>query len=137
MYSFDVQKRVRYGETDQMGYLYYGQYAQLYEIGRVELIRSLGISYKDVEDQHNIMMPVMLVESRYLQPAKYDEILTIRTILNELPSKLICFETFILNEEKSIIHKAQVKLFFVDMNSGKRISAPKFLIDTLLPHFEK
>ena len=137
MYSFDVKKRVRYGETDQMGYLYYGHYAQLYEIGRVELIRSLGISYKELEEEHKIMLPVMHVESRYLQPAKYDELLTIRTILQELPGKLICFDTDILNETGKRIHKARVKLFFVNMITGKRMSAPAFLVERLQPYFEK
>ena len=97
MYSFDFKKRVRYGETDMMGYLYYGNYAQLYEIGRVETMRSLGLNYRDLEVVYGVMMPVVHVDARYILPAKYDEELTIRTILTELPSRMIVFENEIFN----------------------------------------
>ncbi|MBK8628413.1 MAG: acyl-CoA thioesterase [Saprospiraceae bacterium] len=135
MYSFDYKKRVRYGETDMMGYLYYGNYAQLYEIGRVETMRSLGLSYKDLEVQHGIMMPVVHVEARYLLPAKYDEELTIRTILNELPSKMITFDNEIFNDQKQVIHKAVVKLFFIEMATGKKVSCPAYMMEKIKPLF--
>lgn len=135
MYSFDYKKRVRYGETDMMGYLYYGNYAQLYEIGRVETMRSIGLNYKDLEDIHGIMMPVVNVESRYILPAKYDEELTIRTILQEMPSRMITFGNEIYNESDVLIHKAEVKLFFVEMNSGKKVSCPEYMLEKLRPLF--
>ena len=85
MFEHTFQKRVRYGETDQMGYLYYGNYAQLYEIGRAELIRSIGLTYKDMEKKYGILMPVISMNSRYVRPAHYDELLNIKTILRNAP----------------------------------------------------
>jgi acyl-CoA thioester hydrolase len=131
MYSFDYKKRVRYGETDMMGYLYYGNYAQLYEIGRVETMRSLGMSYKELEEKYGIMMPVVHVDARFLLPAKYDEELTIRTILNELPSRMITFGNEIYNENQILIHKAEVKLFFIEMDTGKKVSCPPYMLEKL------
>ncbi len=135
MYSFDYKKRVRYGETDMMGYLYYGNYAQLYEIGRVETMRSLGLTYRDLEVVYGVMMPVVHVDARYILPAKYDEELTIRTILLELPSRMIVFENEIFNEEMQMIHKAVVKLFFIEMSSGKKVSCPEYMLEKLRPLF--
>jgi acyl-CoA thioester hydrolase len=135
MYSFDFHKRVRYGETDMMGYLYYGNYAQLYEIGRVETMRSLGLTYKTLEEIHRVMMPVVHVESRFMAPAKYDELLCIRTKIQELPSKIIVFETEIFNEDKILIHRATVKLFFINMDNGLKMSCPAYMLDILKPLF--
>ena len=75
MFAHEVQVRVRYGETDQMGYLYYGNYAQYFEVGRVELIRSLGITYKELEEVHGIWLPVVSLEMRFVRPAYYDDLL--------------------------------------------------------------
>ncbi len=135
MLAFDYKKRVRYGETDMMGYLYYGNYAQLYEIGRVETMRSIGLSYKILEQDYRIMMPVVHVESRFLLPAKYDEELTIKTILKQLPSRMITFENEIYNEEMTLIHTAVVKLFFIDMSNGKKVSCPQYMLEKLRPLF--
>ncbi len=135
MYSYDYIKRVRYGETDMMGYLYYGNYAQLYEIGRVETLRSLGLTYKDMEAVHRIMMPVVHVESRYLKPAKYDDALTIRTILKEIPDRMIVFQTEIYNDENDLLHTATVKLLFIDMDHQKRVKCPEYLVNALKPYF--
>lgn len=135
MLAFDYKKRVRYGETDMMGYLYYGNYAQLYEIGRVETMRSIGLSYKILEQDYRIMMPVVHVEARFLLPAKYDEELTIKTILKQLPSRMITFENEIYNEEMTLIHTAVVKLFFIDMSNGKKVSCPQYMLEKLRPLF--
>jgi len=118
-----------------MGYMYYGNYARLYEIGRVELIRSLGITYHNMERDMGIMLPVVNVESRYTKPALYDDVLTVTTSLMEMPEKMITFYFSIANGKKETIHKAEVKLFFVDMASGKRISCPEFITDNLKPWF--
>ena len=91
MYTHEFQKRVRYGETDQMGYLYYGNYPQYYEIGRVEMLRSLGLTYKAMEEEQGILMPVVSMNIRYVRPAHYDELITIRTTLRQLPGKFITF----------------------------------------------
>lgn len=135
MYIHTYHKRVRYGETDQMGYLYYGNYCLLYEIGRVEAIRSLGISYRELEDNLKVMMPVMSVSSRYRRPIRYDENIKIKTILTEMPSKLIVFEHEIFNENGDLAHKGEVKLCFVDMITNKRVSSPPYINEKLIPHF--
>ena len=135
MYSHDTFVRVRYGETDQMGYLYYGNYAQYYEVGRVEMLRSLGITYKDMEAEHRIMMPVMTLQMRYVRPALYDELLTVRTSLRQLPGNSITFFVDIYNEKNKLVNGGSVKLCFVDMNTQKTIPAPAFLLDKLQPFF--
>ena len=137
MFTYDYQKRVRYGETDQMGYLYYGNYPLLYEIGRAEAIRSLGLSYKSMEVDLKFMMSVLLVESRYMAPIKYDELVTIRTHLSEVPTKIIHFKHEIFNEEMKLCHKGEVKLMFVDMITGKRVSTPSTLQESLKPYFDE
>jgi acyl-CoA thioester hydrolase len=135
MYTHDFQKRVRYGETDRMGYVYYGNYAQYYEIGRVEMLRSLGLTYKDMEEQHSVMMPVAAMEIRYLRPAKYDDLLTIRTTLRQLPEKDITFHVEILNEQGKIVNTGVVRLAFVDMKTMKSVSTPAFLLERLRAFF--
>lgn len=137
MYSYDFKKRVRYGETDQMGYLYYGNYAQYYEIGRVEMLRSLGLTYKEMEQEHGIWMPVVSMEMRFVRPGFYDELLTIRTTLRQLPEKFITFHVEIFNEKSKLINGGSVKLCFLEAKSGQTISAPEFLLAKLRPHFEK
>ena len=136
MYLHDHKIRVRYSETDQMGIVYYGNYAQYYEIGRVETIRSLGISYKKLETEKDIIMPVVRMECKFLKPARYDEKLTIRTKLESMPDKLICFHSYIINEKGETINKGIVKLFFVEKKTGKRISVPIELKEKLKPFFE-
>ena len=84
MYSATTHIRVRYGETDQMGYLYYGYYALYYEVGRAESIRELGFTYRQLEEM-GIMMPVIELNSQYFRPALYDDLITVKTILKELP----------------------------------------------------
>jgi acyl-CoA thioester hydrolase len=136
MFIYDHQKRVSYGETDQMGYLYYGNYPLLYEIGRTESIRSLGLRYRDMEAKERVMMPVLHMEARYLAPIKYDDNLTIRTIIKELPTKMIKFDHEIYNEELEICHRAYVKLFFVNMDTNKRVTTPITLQQALKPYYE-
>jgi len=136
MYTTDFQKRVRYGETDQMGYLYYGNYAQYYEIGRVEMLRSLGLTYKEMEEEQGVMMPVLSLQMRYVRPAFYDELLTIRTTLRRLPDQFITFHVEIFNEKNKLINGGSVRLCFVDKKSNKSIFTPNNLIDKLRPFFE-
>lgn len=135
MYKHSYKKRVRYNETDKMGYLYYGNYANLYEIGRVELIRSLGLSYQKMEDELGIMLPVVSLESRFLYPAYYDEELEVFSYLDEMPSKIIKFRHEIYNEKQELINRATVKLFFTDMNTRKWISAPPIIKAALNEYF--
>jgi len=136
MYQHEFKKRVRYGETDQMGYLYYGNYAQYYEIGRVEMLRSLGLTYRAMEEQ-GTMMPVMSMQCRYLRPVLYDQLITIRTTVRELPLNQIVFHMELYNEDQKLVNGGTVKLCFVDMNTRKTIPAPEYLVDKLAPYFEK
>ena len=130
MYYFDTEIRVRYGETDQMGFVYYGFYAQYYEIGRVELLRSLGISYKEIESS-GYALPVVSMQTNYKAPALYDDILTVRTIIKTKPLSKIIFDYEIYNIQKKLINTAQVVLVFVDMKTKKPCLAPKIVIDKI------
>lgn len=136
MYTHEYQKRVRYGETDKMGYLYYGLYANYYEIGRVEMLRSLGLTYKSMEEEQGIMMPVMSLQMRYVRPAYYDDLLTIRTSLKKLPDKFIVFHVEIFNEAHKLVNGGSVKLCFVDRTTNRTIPTPDFLVERLRPYFE-
>lgn len=135
MFIHETQIRVRYGETDQMGYLYYGNYAQYYEVGRAEAIRSLGLSYKEMETIHGVMMPVMSLQMRFVRPALYDELVTVRTTLRSLPTDTITFYMEIFNEKKKLVNGGSVKLCFVDMASNRTIPPPQYLIEALRKKF--
>ncbi len=135
MYTHEYQKRVRYGETDQMGYLYYGRYADLYEIGRVEMLRSLGLSYREMEEREKVMLPVASLQMRFVRPAKYDELLTIRTTLRELPTRSITFQVEVFNEQKELLNAGSVRLVFVDMLTNQTVEAPAFLTEKLKDFF--
>lgn len=124
------QVRIRYSETDQMGYVYYGNYARFYEIGRTEMMRSLGIHYKAMEDQ-GIMMPVISMEARYLRPARYDDLITIKTRIRKVDDKEIVFETTIFNERNQLLNRGVVKLCFLDKSSHQRIATPSFVLNTI------
>ena len=135
MITKTTTKRVLYAETDKMGYLYYGHYAMLYELGRSELIRDLGISYRHLEDELGVMMPVLELNCRYLRPALYDDMLTIETSIVERPTKMITFHHKIYNQDQALLNKGTVKLFFIDMATQKRVSSPSYLSNQLDPFF--
>ncbi len=137
MFVHEFQKRVRYGETDQMGYLYYGNYAQYYEIGRVEMLRTSGLTYREMEQERGILMPVVSLQMRFVRPAYYDELLTIRTVLRALPEKFITFEVEIFNENRKLVNGGTVRLCFVEAATGKTVPAPEFLLEKLRLHFEE
>jgi acyl-CoA thioester hydrolase len=124
MYSFDITYRVCYADTDKMGYLYYGHYARLYEMGRVETLRSLGVSYASLESDDRVIMPVVRMETRYLKPAFYDEVLTISTIMKNRPGRLIEFENLVINESAQLINEAHLTLCFVDITTNKMVRCP-------------
>ncbi|MCB0528017.1 MAG: acyl-CoA thioesterase [Lewinellaceae bacterium] len=136
MYTHEIQIRVRYGETDKMGYLYYGNYAEYFEVGRVEMIRSLGLSYKELEDVHGIWLPVVSLEMRFVRPAYYDELLTLRSELRTLPDEHITFHVEIFNEKKKLVNAGRVRLCFFDATSKKVVHAPEYLLEKLRPHFQ-
>lgn len=130
MIKNEIKIRVRYGETDQMGYVYYGNYAEYFEVGRVELLRSLGVSYKSLEES-GIMLPVLHMEINFLKPAKYDDLLTLETKLIGNPLVKIKFEFKIFNEKKELLTTGETTLVFIDMKKNKPTKAPKYLLDKL------
>ena len=134
MYQHETSLRVRYAETDQMGVVYYGNYPQYYEVGRVEAIRALGMSYKNIEEK-GIIMPVSKMNIKYVLPAKYDELLRIVTIVKEIPDKRITFKCEIYNENNDLINFGEVTLAFIDTNSKKSIEIPAFIWEKMQPFF--
>lgn len=134
MYQSETTVRVRYGETDQMGYVYYGYYAMYYEVARVEALRKLGLTYREIEAM-GIIMPVLENHSKYLQAGKYDELLRIVTTIKEKPSVRISFHYDIYNEDRKLIHQGQTILAFVDQKSGRPCRPPQAMMDVLTPFF--
>lgn len=134
MYQSETSIRVRYGETDQMGYVYYGFYAMYYEVARVEALRQLGVTYKEIEAM-GVIMPVLENKSRYLLPGRYDELLRIVTTIREKPSVRIVFEYEIFNEENKLIHQGETKLAFVDQKTNRPCRPPHKMEKILEPFF--
>ena len=130
MYTYETQVRVRYAETDQMGYVYYGNYAVYYEVARVECIRSLGFTYKALEEM-GVMMPVLELHTFYYQPARYDELLTIKVSIPKLPTLKILFQYEIFNEEGKLLNKGETTLVFINMQNNKPVRMPE-VMGTLL-----
>ncbi|GJH40875.1 thioesterase [Capnocytophaga sp. HP1101] len=121
---FDYVLRTRYAETDQMGVVYYGNYPQYLELGRVEWLRSIGFTYKGMEEE-GVMMPVVSLQIQYKKPALYDELITIRTKLKELPSTKIEFDYEILNEKGELLSTANTVLVFVDAKTFRPVRCPE------------
>jgi acyl-CoA thioester hydrolase len=135
MYDHSTTVRVRYAETDRMDVVYYGNYAMYFEIGRVEAIRNLGISYKDIEDM-GIILPVVELNIKYLRPAKYDDLITIKSQIKKLPTDhKIVFDQEVYNEAGKLLTIGQVKLYFMDANMNNRIEMPAILKEKLSVYF--
>lgn len=116
-----------------MGYLYYGNYAEYFEVGRVETIRSLGLSYKTLEDVYGIWLPVVSLDMRFVRPAYYDDLLTVRSEIRELPDNHISFHVEIFNEQKKLVNAGRVRLCFFDAKTKKVVQAPEYLMEKLRP----
>lgn len=136
MFTSETFVRVRYAETDQMGYVYYGNYATYYEVARVESFRNLGLNYKDLEEQ-GVMMPVLELHIRFVAPAKYDELLRILTYIREIPATRIKFEYEVFNEANKLINKGETTLVFIDKNSGRPCKLPESMAKLLAPYFNE
>lgn len=134
MYQHHTTVRVRYAETDQMGYVYYGNYATYFEVARVEAIRQLGLSYKGLEEA-GIMMPVLENYSKFVKPALYDDLLEITVTIKEMPSASIIFHYEIHNQEQNLIHFGHTRLVFVSTSNRRTCRAPESLLTALEPHF--
>lgn len=126
----EISFRVRYGETDQMGVVYYGNYAQYLEMGRVEWLRSLGISYKNMEE-NGIMLPVISLQIKYLKSAVYDDLITVATFLKKMPSVKIEFDYKIYNEAGEILIEANTVLAFMDRKTKRPVKCPDYLLEKM------
>lgn len=113
MISKEIQIRVRYAETDKMGYVYYGNYATYFEVARVETFREVGFSYKEMEEA-GILMPVMEYKTKYIRPARYDDLLTIKVVVKNQPTARILFEYEVYNEEGTLLTTAETTLVFIN-----------------------
>ena len=118
MFTHSTKLRVRYAETDQMGYMYYGNYAQFYEVGRVEMLRSLGMTYRSMEES-GIMMPVLDLKCKFIKPALYDEEITVKVVMAKMPSVRIHFAYELFNESQELINLGETTLVFIDIKRNK------------------
>jgi len=135
MFTAEHTLRVRYGETDQMGVVYHANYATYFEVGRTEAIRTLGLTYRETEEG-GVEMPVTELAVRYLRSARYDDLLTVRTQLRELPDRhSVAFHQDILNERGKLVASGKVTLFFLDRATRKRTRMPEALRLRLAPFF--
>ena len=125
IYEFSV--RVRYSETDQMGVVYHGNYAQYFEMGRVEWLRNIGVSYKWMEE-NGVMLPVVSLTMNYKKPARYDDLITVRTIFKSQTSVKIEFDYEIYNEKQELLTIAHSVLVFVDMKTGRPMLPPDYVL---------
>ena len=135
MSTYELKIRVRYSETDQMGVVYHGNYAQYFEVGRAEAIRNLGISYKDMEIM-GVKMPVVEMHTQFIRSAQYDDLITIKTQLRELPQQhKIEFHHEVYNERKKLLTIGRVVLYFIQIETKEKVSMPPAFISKLAPFF--
>ncbi len=127
MKKFSTQTRVRYGETDQMGVVYHGNYAQYFEIGRTEWLRTLGVTYKDME-LSGVKLPVISLSFTFLKPAHYDDLLTIKVELAKKPIVKILFDYTISNDNNEVLCTGSSTLAFIDIKTNKPIKCPDYLL---------
>jgi acyl-CoA thioester hydrolase len=123
MFEHQIKFRVLYSDTDKMGYMYYGQYAKYLEMGRVEALRSLGLSYKSMEES-GVMMPVLELNTKYIKPLYYDDEITLVTKVVKMPDMRIYFKYELLNPAGKLATVAETTLVFVDCSTGKPCLIP-------------
>jgi acyl-CoA thioester hydrolase len=135
MFVSETKIRVRYAETDQMGVVYHSNYFPYFESARAESIRQLGFTYADMEKM-GVIMPVVDVHCRYLRPALYDDLLTIKTMLKELPAHhKIEFHHEVFNEKEELLAVGKIILYFMEAKTMKKTTMPQNLADQLQPYF--
>ncbi len=135
MFESTTQIRVRYAETDQMSVVYYGNYAQYFEVGRVESIRQLGLSYKQIEE-FGVIMPVVEMNIKFLRSAEYDDLLTVKTSVKELPTNhKIEFHQEVYNESNKLLTVGRVVLYFIDAATKAKTNMPALLKEKLEKFF--
>lgn len=130
MLSNIIKIRVRYSETDQMQFVYYGNYAQYFEIGRTEWLRKFGITYKSMEES-GIMLPVISLNTNFHKPGKYDDLLSLKTTLTKIPTAKIEFDYEIKNEEGELLTTGNTTLVFVDMKTNRPTRIPDYILSKI------
>lgn len=136
MFEFSTKIRVRYSETDKMGFVYYGNYPAYYEVGRTESLRQLGTSYKELEDS-GVLMPVYDMNIKYIRPAKYDDLLTVKTIIKKLPETRMVFDYEIYNQDKVLINKASTTLIFLSEKTQRPVKCPEWMLNIFKKEFNQ
>lgn len=126
----EIELRVRYSETDQMGVVYHGNYAQYFEVGRVEWLRKFGVSYKQMEED-GVMLPVISLCIKYKKSARYDDLIKVKTQLVKTPTATIEFDYQITNQEDEILATGNTSLAFIDINRNRPMRCPRFILDQL------
>ncbi len=135
MIKTETTLRVRYGETDQMGFVYYGNYAQYYEVGRVEAMRSLGFSYREMEEG-GILMPVINLTINYKKPALYDDEVRVVTMVKEMPKVRITFDYECYNQKNDLLNTGSVTLVFIDKTRNKPTVPPDWFLEGFRKKFQ-
>lgn len=130
MISHSTSFRIRYGETDQMGVVYHGNYAQFFEMGRIDWLRSLGISYKSMEE-NNVMLPVISLQCNFKKSAEFDDEITVKTILKKTPAVKIEFDYEITNQKGELLTTGNTVLAFINMTTKKPIRCPEYILERL------
>jgi acyl-CoA thioester hydrolase len=128
----ETHARVRYGETDQMGFAYYGNYALYFEVGRAEAMRKLGMTYRQMEEK-GVYMPIAQMNVKYLKPARYDDLLTIRTIVTQVPTSRMIFDYEVYNEDGTLLCEGNTVLAFIKYANHRPCPAPDWFLEKLLP----
>ena len=136
MYKHQWKIRVSYADTDRMGYMYYGNYPKFYEVARVEALRNIGISYKELEDS-GVILPVGDLKVKYIKPAYYDDLLTVVTIIDKQPGVKFFFKYEIYNDKEELINVGETTLVFVDLETGRPCKPTKEITEIFTPYFNE
>jgi len=136
MLYHEIQVRVRYAETDKMGYVYYGNYATYFEVARVETFRHIGFSYKELEDS-GVMMPVLEYKTKFIKPAFYDDLLTIKIFIKKTPSVRIVFDYEVFNSSNTLLNIAETTLVFINSETGKPCMPPEHFLKLITKYFQQ
>ncbi len=136
MLATETKIRVRFGETDKMSFVYYGNYALYYEQARTEMMRQLDFPYSEMEKRGTIM-PVLEMHTQYIKPSYYDDLITVKTFLREMPTARIRFDYEIYNEEQILLNKGYTILTFANAETFKPVRPPKYFLNLIAPYFEK
>jgi len=130
MHKNEISFRVRYGETDQMGVVYHGNYANYLEVGRLGWLTDLGISYKTMEE-NGVILPVISLNINYKKSALYDDLITVVTKLKKTPVVKIEFDYEIYNQKEELLVTANTVLAFLDKESKRPMKCPDYVLDKL------